>query len=95
MNQLVPHNALLYDFKVNNGHLAFYLERPVIVIESLENPSMEDGSFVFMEKKKVQGTVPEGFSFVGSVKARRVTLFLYTFDRDVSRRTRDGMFRGS
>ncbi len=94
INQLVPHHAPLYDFKVNNGHLAFYLERPVILTESLENPSMEDGSFVFMEKKKVQGTVPEGFSFVGSVKARRVTLFVYMFDRDVSRRTTDGMFHG-
>ena len=85
INQFVPPDAHLYDFQVNNGHLAFYLGRPVTLIESLENPVMEDGSFVFMEKKKAQGLVLKGLSLAGTVKARSVTLFLYKIDRGISK----------
>ena len=81
INMLVPLDARLYDYRVNNGHLAYYLQRPVVLLESFDNLVIENGSFVFMEDKRAQGLALKGLAYTGKVGARGMTLVLYRADR--------------
>jgi len=83
INMLVPPDARLYDYRVNNGHLAYYLQRPVVLLESFDNLVIENGSFVFMEDKRAQGLALKGLAYTGKVGARGMTLVLYRADRGI------------
>ena len=83
INMLVPTDAKLYDYKVDNGHLAYYLQRPVQLLESQDNLVIENGSFVFMEDKRAQGLALKGFAYIGKVRARSMTLVLYRAERGI------------
>jgi len=83
INMLVPTDAKLYDYKVDNGHLAYYLQRPVQLLESPDNLVIENGSFVFMEDKRAQGLALKGFAYIGKVRARSMTLVLYRAERGI------------
>ncbi len=77
INLLVPPDAKLYDYKVDNGHLAYYLQRPVALIDSFDNRVLEDGSFIFMEDTSAQHLNLKGLSYIGKVKARSMNLVVY------------------
>jgi 4-amino-4-deoxy-L-arabinose transferase-like glycosyltransferase len=77
INELVPRDAALYDYEVNNYHLAFYLGRPVKLIRSLDEVINKKGAVVMIEKDSMGNLDLKGFSFIGEVKARRSLLELY------------------
>jgi len=79
INVLVPPDAKFYDYEVDNGHLAYYLQRPVYLIDSLDNRVIEDGSFIFMEDTSEQHLNLKGFSYMGNVKARSMNLVVYRY----------------
>lgn len=76
INALVPPDAKLYDYKVKNGHLAYYLRRPVLSIESLEDLPKEDFSYVYMEDAEAKRELLRGFTVMGKVKARRMNVIV-------------------
>lgn len=77
INMLVPQDASLYDYRVDNPHLAYYLNRPVTLIKTPDKSKMKNGSVVFMEKKDADDADLEGFSYIGEVEARKKILLLY------------------
>lgn len=77
INALVPRDASLYDYEVNNYHLTFYLGRPVKLIRSLDEIMNERGAVVMIEKDSLGSLDLKRFSFIGEVKARRSLLQLY------------------
>jgi 4-amino-4-deoxy-L-arabinose transferase-like glycosyltransferase len=77
INLLVPPDAKLYDYEVDNGHLAYYLQRPVTLIDSLDNIVIDNGYFLFMEDTSAEHLNLKGFSYIGNVKARRMKLVVY------------------
>jgi len=80
INDLMPRNITLYDYDVVNPHLTFYLDRPVEVIQSLDDPRIGPGAIVLIKK----GAEPEqGMSqlaFLAEIKARRSIYRLYRLD---------------
>jgi 4-amino-4-deoxy-L-arabinose transferase-like glycosyltransferase len=83
VNMLVPPDAKLYDYKVKNGHLAYYLGRPLLSIDSLEALPNDEPAFVFMEDRRADGEIPEGLPVVGMVKARGMHLIVRRIDGNV------------
>jgi len=81
VNMLVPPDAKLYDYKVRNGHLAYYLGRPVLSIDSLQDLPNDEPAFVFMEDSRAEGKILGGLSVVGKVKARGMHLIVCRIDR--------------
>lgn len=76
INEMVPPDVILLDYKVDNQHLTFYLKRPVKLIDSPDKNLGKD-SVVFMKKRFVEGLDLKGFSYIGEVKARKEVLVLY------------------
>jgi len=84
INMVVPPDVKLYDYKVDNGHLAYYLQRPIILIDSLDNLVIEDGFFIFMEDTSAQRLDLKGLSYIGKVKARSMNLVVYRSENSIS-----------
>ena len=68
---------MLYDLRVDNPHLAYYLNRPIRLIESIDDAEKEEGAVIFMKKNTAEGLEKSNLSFIGEVKARKDTLVLY------------------
>lgn len=77
INGLVSPDAALYDYRVDNDHLAFYLKRPVKYVDSLVATAVEEGSVIYMEKDVAEGLNTDSLSYLGTVKARSTVLVLY------------------
>jgi 4-amino-4-deoxy-L-arabinose transferase-like glycosyltransferase len=77
INILVPPGVHLYDFNVDNSHLAYYLHRPVTLIRLLDKATIKNSAVVLMRKKDAEKLDLRGFSYVGEVKARRDFLSIY------------------
>ena len=77
LNETVPSGVMLYDFGVDNSHLAYYLNRPIRLIESIDDAEKEEGAVIFMKKNTADGLEKSNLSFIGEVKARKDTLVLY------------------
>ncbi len=71
INMLVPPGVALYDFSVDNSHLAYYLHRPITLIELFDKATIKNGAVVYMRKKDAERLDLRGFSYIGEVKARR------------------------
>lgn len=82
INMLVPPDVALYDYRVDNDHLAYYLKRPVLLIESLDNVIIKSGSVVFMKDDSAKSLALKGLSYMGNVKARGMILLLYRVERN-------------
>jgi 4-amino-4-deoxy-L-arabinose transferase-like glycosyltransferase len=81
INMLVPRDVALYDYRVDNDHLAYYLKRPVLLIEALDDVIIKNGSVVFMEDNSAKSLSLKGLSYMATVKARGMTLLLYRIER--------------
>ncbi len=68
---------MLYDYGVDNPHLAYYLNRPLKLITSVDEAMNEKGAVIFMKKKTAEGLQTNNLSYMGEVKARIETLVLY------------------
>ncbi|MGE5893480.1 MAG: hypothetical protein ACM34I_05450, partial [bacterium] len=80
INTLVPSGLTLYDYNVGNPHLTFYLKRPVTLIRSLDD--VETGNAAVFVRGDAASEIPKDrFSFLGNVKARRVMLAVYRYQR--------------
>lgn len=77
INMLVPAEVSLYDYRVNNPHIAYYLRRPVTLIKSPDMATMKNGAVVLMEKKEAADVDLTGFSRIGQVEARKKIILLY------------------
>ena len=77
LNETVPSGVMLYDLRVDNPHLAYYLNRPIRLIESIDDAEKEEGAVIFMKKNTAEGLEKSNLSFIGEVKARKDTLVLY------------------
>ncbi len=77
LNETVPSGVMLYDYGVDNPHLAYYLNRPVRLIESIDDAKKEEGAVIFMKKKTAEELHTDNLSYMGEVKARSETLLLY------------------
>jgi 4-amino-4-deoxy-L-arabinose transferase-like glycosyltransferase len=77
INTLVPPDVPLYDYCVDNQHLAYYLNRPVTLIKFIDTSKMKNGTVIFMEKRDADSIDLQGLSLLGEVKARKDRLLLY------------------
>ncbi len=77
INMLVPPGVHLYDFKVDNPHLAYYLNRPVTLIKFFDKAPIKNSAVVYMRRKDAERLDLRGLSYIGEVKARRDFLSLY------------------
>jgi hypothetical protein len=74
---LVPPGVHLYDFKVDNPHLAYYLNRPVTLIKFFDKAPIKNSAVVYMRRKDAERLDLRDLSHIGEVKARRDFLSLY------------------
>jgi hypothetical protein len=77
INTLLPPDVPLYDYRVDNQHLTYYLKRPVTLIKFLDTSTMKNSTVVFMEKKDADRLDLQGLSYIGEVKARKDSLLFY------------------
>lgn len=77
INMLVPPGVHLYDFKVDNPHLAYYLNRPVTLIKFFDKAPIKSSAVVYMRRKDAERLDLRGLFYIGEVKARRDFLSLY------------------
>jgi 4-amino-4-deoxy-L-arabinose transferase-like glycosyltransferase len=77
INALLPLDVLLYDYRVDNQHLAYYLKRQITLIKYFDMSTMKNGTIVFMEKKTADSMDLQGLSYIGEVEARRDRLLFY------------------
>lgn len=80
INALMPVDAPLYDYRVLNPHLTFYLDRPVLLIQSLNDPRIGPGAIVLIRKGAEQDQDMSRFTFLAEIEARSSTYQLYRFD---------------
>ena len=80
INRLVPSSASLYDYGVDNPHIAFYLKRPIRLINSLDNGMISGNAFVLIKKDVSPGLDLKGFSHIGDIKARNIYLVIYQLE---------------
>jgi 4-amino-4-deoxy-L-arabinose transferase-like glycosyltransferase len=80
INRLVPSDAALYDYGVDNPHIAFYLKRPIRLINSIDKGMIAKNAFVLIKKNVSTGLDLQGFSQVGEIKARNIYLVLYKLE---------------
>jgi len=81
INRIVPGKGMIYDYGVDNDHLAFYLRRPVKLIRSLHG--IINGSYIYMKKESAAGVQLPGLAKQGEVRARKLLLYLYRAERDI------------
>ncbi|MEK6713050.1 MAG: hypothetical protein AABY41_02510, partial [Nitrospirota bacterium] len=77
INEAATLDVMLYDYGVDNPHLAYYLNRPLKLITSVDEAMNEKGAVIFMKKKTAEGLQTNNLSYMGEVKARIETLVLY------------------
>jgi hypothetical protein len=77
INTLVPPAVMLYDYRVDNQHLVYYLNRPVTLIKFIDTSTMKNGTVIFMDKKDADSIDLQGLSYIGEVKARKDRLLFY------------------
>ena len=77
LNETVPSGIMLYDLGVDNPHLAYYLNRPIRLIESIDDAEKEIGAVIFMKKNTAEGLEKSNLTFIAEVKARKDILVLY------------------
>ncbi len=77
INETATSEVMLYDYGVNNPHLAYYLNRPLKLTTSIDEAMNEKGAVIFMKKKTAEGLETSNLSYMGEVKARIETLVLY------------------
>ena len=80
INRLVPSSASLYDYGVDNPHIAFYLKRPIRLINSLDNGMIPRNGFVLVKKDVSPGLDLKEFSHIGDIKARNIYLVIYQLE---------------
>jgi len=77
INALLPQRASLCDYGIDNGHLVFYLERPVTMVDTLTQDALKRCDFVLAKEGSLDGPL-YGLHRVGApVKARKSLLGLY------------------
>ncbi|MCC7201221.1 MAG: glycosyltransferase family 39 protein [Nitrospirae bacterium] len=77
INKIVPQEIMLHDYGVDNPHLAYYLDRRMRLIASLDQVSEAKGAAVLM-KKKVSETIQEDYlHYLGDVRARNEILAVF------------------
>lgn len=62
---------------VDNPHLAYYLNRPIRLIESIDDAEKEIGAVIFMKKNTADGLEKSNLTFIAEVKARKDIIVLY------------------
>ena len=77
INAILPGDARLFDYAINNAHLAFYLGRPVKLISKHDVPSLKAGDYILTKKERAGEFNSSELTFVLDIKARGEVLALY------------------
>ena len=85
INAMSPSNVPLCDLGVDNSHLVYYLKRPVLLVDSLDECITKGGSVMFMAADTEEGMALKGLSYMGKVKARDTMLRLYRCEEDADK----------
>jgi hypothetical protein len=73
---MTPPQSALYDLKVDNPHVAYYLRRPVMLIESFPPKGLQDGAVIYIDVEDEKDFDMKDLILLGRVKARRDELSL-------------------
>lgn len=77
INSMLPHNEMIYNYRVVNPNLVYYLNRPISSIKGLDN--LPSGAFLIARPKAFENPVQLGLTEIGAVRIKRNKIIVYQY----------------